>query len=219
MSVAPDAEEPARGPASAPASASEPAPAAVPVPAPAAVLVPAPVPASVVRLLATAARHGVRAPAYRRLHAGYRVRRLARLLDLSSRQVVAVGRDTWRADAFRAAGARCLVVEPAAAVGAQPPSGGGERVVADGYWLPVKDAAADLAYCDAAFPRAPDAVGILDELARITRVGGLVCLSLTGARRPVVRLLRHRTDLTLLTRLAAAPLPRRRAELVLRRTA
>ncbi|MEY9875223.1 SAM-dependent methyltransferase [Streptacidiphilus sp. MAP12-33] len=177
---------------------------------------PASVPALALRLLATALRHGVRAPAYRRLHACYHVRRVDRLLDLASRQVVAVGHDAWRADAFRTAGARCLVVEPADARGA---SAEGERVIADGYWLPVRDGAADLAYCDAAFPRAPDAVGVLDELARITRVGGLVCLSLTGARRLVVRHLRHRSDLTLLTRLATVPRPRRRAELVLRRTA
>jgi SAM-dependent methyltransferase len=192
-------------------------------------------PASVLRLLATAARRGLRDPAYQRLRACHRVRRLDRLLGLASRQVVAVGTDVWRAYAFRCAGARCLVVEPGAT--GRPPTGGdpvfeppsgrrsdlpsdpGERVVADGYWLPVKDGAADLAYCDAVFPRGPDAVGVLDELARITRVGGLVCLSLTGARRPVVHHIRHRTDLAMLTRHPAVPLPHRRTELVLRRTA
>jgi hypothetical protein len=191
----------------------------------------APPPASALRLLATAARHGLRAPAYQRLRARYRVRRLDRLLGLASRQVVAVGSDVWRTDAFRSAGALCLAVEPGTS--GRPPTGGdpgsdpltvplsesGARVVADGYWLPVKDGAADLAYCDAVFPCGPDAVGVLDELARITRVGGLVCLSLTGARRPVVHHIRHRTDLALLTRLPALPLPRRRTELVLRRTA
>jgi hypothetical protein len=174
------------------------------------------------RLLATAARHGVRAPVYRRLHACYRVRRLDGLLGLASRQVVAVGTDVWRANAFRAAGARCLTVEPGRAdpaASAREPREQGERVVADGYWLPVKDGAADLAYCNAAFPRGPEAVGVLDELARITRVGGLVCLSLTGARRPVVHHIRHRADLTLVGRSPVLPLPHHRTELVLRRIA
>ncbi|RAG83734.1 hypothetical protein DN069_20785 [Streptacidiphilus pinicola] len=176
-------------------------------------------PASVLRLLATAARHGVHAPVYRRLHARYRVRRLDRLLDLASRQVVAVGTDVWRADAFRTAGARCLAVAPGPDQGPEPDAEDpGERVVADGYWLPVRDGAADLAYCNAAFARGPEAVGVLDELARITRVGGLVCLSLTGARRPVVHHIRRRSDLDLLDRAPVVPLPRRRTELVLRRT-
>jgi SAM-dependent methyltransferase len=174
---------------------------------------------SALRLLATAVRHGVRAPAYRRLHACYRVRRLDRLLGLTSRQVVAVGADGWRADAFRAVGARCLSVEPGRAEPAAEQAEPGERVVADGYWLPLKDGAADLAYCDAAFRRAPDAVGVLDELARVTRVGGLVCLSLTGARRPVVHHIRRRDDLALLGRRPVVPLPRGRTELVLRRMA
>ncbi|WP_042377190.1 methyltransferase domain-containing protein [Streptacidiphilus melanogenes] len=185
--------------------------------------------ATALRLLATAARHGVADPAYQRLHAAYRVRRLDRSFGLADRQVVAVGTDVWRADAFRAAGARCLTVEPGTTGRAQPATpadapdlaapGPGERIVADGYWLPVKDGAADLAYCDAALPSGPDAVGVVDELARITRVGGLVCLSLTGARRPLVHLLRRREDLALLTRPPIVRLPRRRTELVLRRTA
>ncbi|WP_052441757.1 methyltransferase domain-containing protein [Streptacidiphilus anmyonensis] len=183
-----------------------------------------PLPAATpLRLLATAVRHGVGCRTYQRLHAAFRVRRLDRLYGLAGRQVVAVGDDMWRADAFRAAGARCLAVEPGATGGTRSAAaaapGPAERVVADGYWLPVKDGAADLAYCDAALPHGPDAVGVLDELARITRVGGLVCLSLGGPRRPLVRHLRRRDDLALLTRPPIVRLPRHRTELVLRRTA
>ncbi|WP_042366108.1 methyltransferase domain-containing protein [Streptacidiphilus neutrinimicus] len=184
--------------------------------------------ATALRLLAAAARHGVGDPAYQRLHAAYRVRRLDRLFGLADRQVVAVGTDVWRADAFRTAGARCLAVEPgradharSASAGAAvaPEAGAGARVVADGYWLPVKDAAADLAYCDGALPGGPDAVGVVDELVRVTRVGGLVCLSLIGVRGPLVRHLRRREDLALLTRPPIVRLLGRRTELVLRRTA
>jgi hypothetical protein len=166
---------------------------------------------SATRLLVSALRHGPSAPEHLKLHAAYWVARAGRLLDLASRQVIAIGPDDGRADAFCNVGATCLVVGTDCDRSAA-------GIVGDRYWLPLRDGVADLSYC-AASQSACEFVGVLDELARITRAGGLVCLSLTGPRGQLLRHLRQRSDLVRVSGLLTTRLPSLTGEIILRRAA
>ncbi|MGH3200518.1 MAG: class I SAM-dependent methyltransferase, partial [Streptosporangiaceae bacterium] len=64
------------------------------------------------------------------------------------------------------------VVAPAGAVVA--PAG---AVVADGYWLPVRDGGADVTFSSNVLEHVPDPMGLIEEMIRVTRPGGLVYLS------------------------------------------
>ena len=149
-------------------------------------------------------------PPLARARAWDQVRRLTELCDLSGRTVVDVGGgDGWCAQAFREAGARCVVVDPAPVRARTGPG----TVVGDGYWLPLRDASVDVCHCSDVFGHVPEPVpvGLLDELIRVTRPGGLVCLafrtgtsttpSATGEPFPVrvgplLRHIRLRTDVS-----------------------
>ena len=106
------------------------------------------------------------------------VRQVAEHGELSGRTVVDVGGGGgWFTAAFRARGAHCYLFEPdpaelffrtAAPVGA---------VVADGYWLPVGDGDADVVFSSNVLEHVPDPMGLIEEMIRVTRPGGLVYLS------------------------------------------
>ncbi len=102
------------------------------------------------------------------------VGQVAEYAGLDGRTVVDVGGGGgWFTAAFRARGAHCYLFEP------DP----GElrlrtaAVVADGYWLPVRDGGADVTFSSNVLEHVPDPLGLIEEMIRVTRPGGLVYLS------------------------------------------
>lgn len=109
------------------------------------------------------------------------VRQIERYGDLSGRTVVDIGGGPGHFTAtLRARGAWCYLFEPAwsemVSRGAAP-SG---AVLADGYWLPVRDGGADICLSSNVLEHVPDPLGLIDEMVRVTRPGGLIYLSFTN---------------------------------------
>jgi SAM-dependent methyltransferase len=106
------------------------------------------------------------------------VRQVASHIDLAARTVVDVGGGGgWFTEAFRSRGAHCYLFEPdrAELFFRSVPAAG--AVLADGYWLPVRDGAADVVFSSNVLEHAPDPIGLIEEMIRVTRPGGLVYLS------------------------------------------
>jgi SAM-dependent methyltransferase len=86
--------------------------------------------------------------------------------------------------AFRAAGADCYLFEPdreeLLSHGAAPE----DAVLADGYWLPVRDGCADICFSSNVLEHVSDPAGLLSEMVRVTRPGGLIYLSFTNWYSP-----------------------------------
>jgi SAM-dependent methyltransferase len=103
------------------------------------------------------------------------VRQVAEHADLDGRLVVDVGGGGgWFTAAFRARGAHCYLFEPDLGelyLRTAAPAG---AVVADGYWLPVRDGDADVTFSSNVLEHVPDPVGLIEEMIRVTRPGGLV---------------------------------------------
>jgi len=59
-----------------------------------------------------------------------------------------------------------------------------DAVVADGYWLPVRDGGADVAFSSNVLEHVPDPMGLIEEMIRVTRPGGLMYLSFTNWYSP-----------------------------------
>ena len=57
-------------------------------------------------------------------------------------------------------------------------------MVADGYWLPVGDGDADVVFSSNVLEHVPDPMGLIEEMIRVTRPGGLVYLSYTNWYSP-----------------------------------
>ena len=106
------------------------------------------------------------------------VRQVAEHGELGGRTVVDVGGGGgWFTAAFRARGAHCYLFEPDPAelhLRTAVPAG---AVVADGYWLPVRDGGADVAFSSNVLEHVPDPIGLIEEMIRVTRPGGLVYVS------------------------------------------
>lgn len=106
------------------------------------------------------------------------VRQVASHTDLAGRTVVDVGGGGgWFTAAFRARGAHCYLFEPDRAelgLRTEPPAG---AVLADGYWLPVRDGGADVTFSSNVLEHVRDPMGLIEEMIRVTRPGGLVYLS------------------------------------------
>jgi len=113
------------------------------------------------------------------------VRQVAEHAELGHLTVVDVGGGGgWVTAAFRARGAHCYLFEPDPAelyLRTTAPAG---AVVADGYWLPVRDGGADVAFCANVLEHVPDPMGLIEEMIRVTRPGGLVYLSFTNWYSP-----------------------------------
>ena len=81
---------------------------------------------------------------------------------------------------FRARGANCYLLEVDAGElisrGETPPG----AVVADGYWLPVRDGGADICVSSNVLEHVRDPGGLIEEMVRATRPGGLIYLSFTN---------------------------------------
>jgi SAM-dependent methyltransferase len=113
------------------------------------------------------------------------VQQVAEHCELGGRTVVDVGGGGgWFTVAFRARGANCYLFDPdpaelyfrsGAPVGA---------VLADGYWLPVRDGDADVVFSSNVLEHVPDPMGLIEEMIRVTRPGGLVYLSYTNWYSP-----------------------------------
>ena len=128
------------------------------------------------------------------------VRQVAPHVELAGRTVVDVGGGGgWFTAGFRARGAHCYLFEPdraelglrtelglrsalpaagpAASAAASPAASPAGAVLADGYWLPVRDGGADVTFSSNVLEHVPDPMGLIEEMIRVTRPGGLVYLS------------------------------------------
>ena len=99
--------------------------------------------------------------------------------------------------AVRARGGHCCLLEPdpaeltRRAPAAPPPAAGpdaaglaGHTAIADGYWLPVRDGGADVCLSSNVLEHVRDPRGLVDEMVRVTRPGGLIYLSFTNWYSP-----------------------------------
>ena len=81
---------------------------------------------------------------------------------------------------FRSRGASCYLLEldetEMLARGETPPG----AVLADGYWLPVRDGAADVCMSSNVLEHVRDPRGLIEEMVRATKPGGLIYLSFTN---------------------------------------
>ena len=113
------------------------------------------------------------------------IQQVAEHCELDGRTVVDVGGGGgWFTAAFRARGASCYLFEPdpdELHSRSTPPAG---AVIADGYWLPVGDGAADVVFSSNVLEHVPDPMGLVEEMIRVTRPGGLVYLSYTNWYSP-----------------------------------
>jgi SAM-dependent methyltransferase len=105
--------------------------------------------------------------------------------DLPGRTVVDVGGGPGHfTSALRDRGARCYLFEPDTdemlSRGTTPPG----AVLADGYWLPIRDGGADLCLSSNVLEHVRDPLGLIDEMVRATRPGGLIYLSFTNWYSP-----------------------------------
>ena len=57
-------------------------------------------------------------------------------------------------------------------------------VIADGYWLPVRDGGADICVSSNVLEHVRDPNGLIEEMVRATRPGGLIYLSFTNWYSP-----------------------------------
>jgi len=105
--------------------------------------------------------------------------------ELRGRTVVDVGGGPGHfTAALRERGAKCYLFEPDSAEmlsRGEAPSG---AVIADGYWLPVRDGVADVCLSSNVLEHVSDPLGLIDEMVRATRPGGLIYLSFTNWYSP-----------------------------------
>jgi SAM-dependent methyltransferase len=105
--------------------------------------------------------------------------------EIDGRTVIDVGGGGgWFTAAFRARGALCYLFEPdPAELGSRAGIQAG-AVVADGYWLPVRDGGADITFSSNVLEHVPDPMGLIEEMIRATKPGGLVYVSYTNWYSP-----------------------------------
>ena len=106
------------------------------------------------------------------------VEQVAEYGALDGRTVVDVGGGGgWFTAAFRERGAHCYLFEPDPAELTLRGSAPAGAVLADGYWLPVRDGSADVTFSSNVLEHVPDPMGLIEEMIRVTRPGGLVYVS------------------------------------------
>lgn len=134
------------------------------------------------------------------------VRQVGRYTSLDGATVLDIGGGVgYSTDAFRAAGARCFLVEPevqalqagkdgvvnreaagtphwvAVAPGRNVSSG---SVIGDGYQLPFPDSIADVAFCSNVLEHIENPQAFISELVRVTKPNGLIYISFTNWYSP-----------------------------------
>ncbi|QGK68904.1 methyltransferase domain-containing protein [Allosaccharopolyspora coralli] len=108
------------------------------------------------------------------------VEQLARYTPLSGRTVVDVGGGPgYFCDAFRAAGAGYLGVDPDVGELSARGTPGQNMVRASGTELPVRDGAVDVCYSSNVLEHVSAPRTMLEEMCRVTRPGGIVFVSYT----------------------------------------
>jgi SAM-dependent methyltransferase len=113
------------------------------------------------------------------------VRQAAGYCELAGRTVVDVGGGGgWFTSAFRARGANCLLCEPDPAELYSRETGPAGAVIADGFWLPLRDGTADLVFSSNVLEHVPEPVAFIEEMIRVTKPGGLVYLAFTNWYSP-----------------------------------
>jgi SAM-dependent methyltransferase len=113
------------------------------------------------------------------------VQQVADHCELAGQTVVDVGGGNgWFTAAFRARGSNSYLFEPdlTELCGRGRPAAA--AVLADGYWLPVRDSAADVVFSSNVLEHVSDPMGLIEEMVRVTRPGGLVYLSFTNWYSP-----------------------------------
>jgi ubiquinone/menaquinone biosynthesis C-methylase UbiE len=85
---------------------------------------------------------------------------------------------------FRSQGAHCYLFEldPAEMLSRGVTPAG--AVLADGYWLPVRDGGADVCVSSNVLEHVGDPHGFIEEMVRVTKPGGLIYLSFTNWYSP-----------------------------------
>jgi SAM-dependent methyltransferase len=86
--------------------------------------------------------------------------------------------------ALRDRGARCYLFEPDSAEMLSRGAAPSGAVIADGYWLPVRDGGADICLSSNVLEHVRDPLGLIDEMVRATRPGGVIFLSFTNWYSP-----------------------------------
>jgi SAM-dependent methyltransferase len=137
------------------------------------------------RLLVAFRREQEDPASFYRLLARDSVALVARYARLDGSQVVEVGGGAgYFADAFQERGAQCLLVEPDSEDLCIRGAPGHASVIGDGYWLPLGDASVDVCFSSNVLEHVRDPAGLIDEMIRVTRPGGLVYLSYTVSLSP-----------------------------------
>jgi SAM-dependent methyltransferase len=113
------------------------------------------------------------------------VNQVAEYADVAGQTVLDIGGGAGHfTAAFRSRGANCYLFEPdrAELLGrGDVPAG---AILADGYWLPVADGTADICFSSNVLEHVADPVGLLEEMIRATRPGGLIYVSFTNWYSP-----------------------------------
>ena len=110
---------------------------------------------------------------------------LAKFITIPGRTVLDIGGGAgYVTDEFRSRGAHCYLFELDA--GEMLARGGAPAgaVLADGYWLPVRDGGADLCVSSNVLEHVGDPGGLIEEMVRATKPGGLIYLSFTNWYSP-----------------------------------
>ncbi len=108
-----------------------------------------------------------------------------RHIRLAGSRVVDVGGGAgYFAAEFRARGAECLLVEPDAGELHSRGEPGRGSVIGDGYWLPLADASVDVCFSCNVLEHVRDPAGLIDEMIRVVRPGGLIYVSYTAWLSP-----------------------------------
>jgi SAM-dependent methyltransferase len=110
------------------------------------------------------------------------VSQLAAYGETAGKTVVDIGGGAgYFTAAFRAHGANCYLFEPDAAELFSNSDANRDAlagaVLADGYWLPVRDGGADICFSSNVLEHVSDPIGLIGEMIRVTRPGGLIYLS------------------------------------------
>jgi SAM-dependent methyltransferase len=108
-----------------------------------------------------------------------------RHIRLAGSRVVDVGGGAgYFAAEFRARGAECLLVEPDRGELHSRGEPGRGSVIGDGYWLPLADASVDVCFSCNVLEHVRDPAGLIDEMIRVIRPGGLMYVSYTAWLSP-----------------------------------
>jgi len=113
------------------------------------------------------------------------VNQVSEYADIAGQTVLDIGGGAGHfTAAFRARGANCYLFEPDRAEllsRGEVPAG---AILANGYWLPAADGTADICFSSNVLEHVADPVGLLEEMIRATRPGGLIYLSFTNWYSP-----------------------------------